>query len=102
MHRWARETAEHTWVSILVTAVIWSLTPVHSGTQPGQMAHLACPKTIFCTCLSAHKPSSVANKVSKLFGGEEGREGCAVGVGLGHLHPGSHQLRGAGCRALRK
>ena len=99
---WACETAEHTWVCILGTAVIWSLIPVHSGTQPGQMAHLACPETIFCTCLSAHKPSSVANKVSKLFAGEEGRERGAVGVGLGHLHPASHQLRGAGCRALRK
>ena len=64
----------HALVSILGTAVIWSFTQVHSGIQPGQMAHLAFPKTIFCTCLSAHKPSSLANKVRKSFGGEEGRD----------------------------
>ena len=69
MHTWACETAVHALVSILGTAVIWSFTQVHSGIQPGQMAHLAFPKTIFCTCLSAHKPSSLANKVRKSFWG---------------------------------
>lgn len=103
MYTWACETAMHALVSILGTAVIWSFTQVHSGIQPGQMAHLAFPKTIFCTCLSAHKPSSLANKVRKSFGGEEGREGGAMGMGLGRLlHAGSYQLRGAGCRALRE
>lgn len=64
--------AAHTLASTLGPATLQSSTEVHPGTQPGQMAHLAYPRTTSHACLPALKPSSLANKVRKLFRGAGG------------------------------
>lgn len=57
----------HPPVSTLGLNMFWSswLSP---GSQPGQMAHLGCPRTISSACLPALNPSSMANKVKSSLG----------------------------------
>lgn len=51
------------------------------ATQPGQMAHLACPRLISQARLPALKPPSLANKVRKaLQGAGEGTPWAAAGA----------------------